>query len=92
MHYSLYTSNNSVIYCHIPSNNGSQQALTEFSSLCDEEPAEAVVAILNIWTLMYNKLSTVSWIAYPCRLTNTYNASLLDLILLTSYCRPTYSS
>ena len=36
------------------------QALNEFSSLCDEEPAEAVVAVLNIWNLMYNKLSTVS--------------------------------
>jgi hypothetical protein len=34
------------------------KALNEFSSLCDEEPAEAVVAVLNIWTLMYNKLST----------------------------------
>ena len=38
-----------------------QQALTEFSSLCDQEPPEAVTSVLNIWSLMYNKLSTVSY-------------------------------
>ena len=35
------------------------QALQEFSTLCEREPVEAVVAVLNIWNLMYNKLSTV---------------------------------
>ena len=35
------------------------QALQEFTSLCGEEPREAVLANLNVWVLMYNKLSMV---------------------------------
>ena len=50
------------------------QALNEFSSLCDEEPAEAVVAVLNIWNLMYNKLSTVSPAGIVC--IDTYSCML----------------